>query len=282
MKTKILLLTMFAANLLFAQKTEKCATMTQYHKHVANNPQLIEKRKEIETFTQNWIRSQNSQKRGTRNVVTIPVVVHVIHAGEPIGTGTNISDAQIYSQIDILNEDFRLLNADSLDSNHPFWVDAADSEIEFCLAQQDEDGFATNGINRVDGLAEFGYDSWWNQEEVDTLVKPATQWDPLSYLNIWVVAFDPNGDAADLLGYANFPDEHGFDHDGVVITLAEPPHMKSGIILIFAIFGAIQFAEMILLPILPHKNLKREIPVAQLFLTTLLIPAAAMQTVKCI
>jgi hypothetical protein len=217
MKTKILLLTMFAANLLFAQKTEKCATMTQYHKHVANNPQLIEKRKEIETFTQNWIRSQNSQKRGTRNVVTIPVVVHVIHAGEPIGTGTNISDAQIYSQIDILNEDFRLLNADSLDSNHPFWVDAADSEIEFCLAQQDEDGFATNGINRVDGLAEFGYDSWWNQEEVDTLVKPATQWDPLSYLNIWVVAFDPNGDAADLLGYANFPDEHGFDHDGVVI-----------------------------------------------------------------
>ena len=32
-------------------------------------------------------------------VFTIPVVVHVIHKGEAIGTGTNISDAQIQNAI---------------------------------------------------------------------------------------------------------------------------------------------------------------------------------------
>ena len=47
-----------------------------------------------------------------RAVITIPVVVHVIHFGEPIGTGRNISDAQILSQIDVLNRDFRRDNMD--------------------------------------------------------------------------------------------------------------------------------------------------------------------------
>jgi hypothetical protein len=89
--------------------------------------------------------------------------------------------------------------------------------IEFCLAQRDDDGFPTNGINRVNGLDEFGYESWWDTDEFDTEVKPFTQWDPLSYLNIWVMAFDPNGDDASTLGYATFLDEHGLENDGVVI-----------------------------------------------------------------
>ena len=40
-------------------------------------------------------------------VYQIPVVVHVIHNGEAVGTGTNLSQAAIQSQIDVLNEDFR-------------------------------------------------------------------------------------------------------------------------------------------------------------------------------
>lgn len=208
---------MLSATLLYAQKAEKCQTMTQYHKHVVKNSQLIEKRKEIELFTKNWANAENSQKRNARNIITIPVVVHVIHAGEAVGTGTNISDAQVYSQIDILNEDFRLLNADSLEIGHPFWVDAADSQIEFCLAQRDDGGFPTNGINRINGLAEFGYESWWDIDEFDTEVKPFTQWNPLSYLNIWVMSFDPDGDEATTLGYATFPDEHGLENDGIVV-----------------------------------------------------------------
>ena len=58
-------------------------------------------------------------------MVTIPVVFHVIYANET----ENISDAQIQSQLDILNEDFRRLNANQDD----VWAQAADTQIEFCL-----------------------------------------------------------------------------------------------------------------------------------------------------
>jgi hypothetical protein len=43
----------------------------------------------------------------------IPVVVHVVHNGEAIGSGSNISDAQIASQIKVLNNDFKRFNADT-------------------------------------------------------------------------------------------------------------------------------------------------------------------------
>jgi hypothetical protein len=43
----------------------------------------------------------------TNDIYVIPVVVHIIHEGEPYGTGSNISDEQIFSAIDALNEDFR-------------------------------------------------------------------------------------------------------------------------------------------------------------------------------
>jgi hypothetical protein len=34
----------------------------------------------------------------------IPLVVHIIHLGEPIGTGSNISDAQVQQAVDGLND----------------------------------------------------------------------------------------------------------------------------------------------------------------------------------
>jgi len=215
MKTLIaLILTVACIQSTWAQ--EKCGTMESYYNRVAKNPSILEKHKQIETFTADWIR-KSANKSGQRSILTIPVIVHVIHAGEGVGTGSNISDAQIYSQIDVLNLDFRRLNEDSLETSHPFWVNAADSEIEFCLAMQDEEGEPTDGIDRIDGLDEFGYESWWDTEEFDTIVKPYTQWDPNSYLNIWVMAFDSTGPDESTLGYATFPDEHGAENDGVVI-----------------------------------------------------------------
>ncbi len=44
---------------------------------------------------------------GTETVYKIPVIVHVVHNGEPVGSGTNISQAQVMSQLDALNEDYR-------------------------------------------------------------------------------------------------------------------------------------------------------------------------------
>ena len=49
----------------------------------------------------------------------------------------NISDAQIQSQIDVLNEDFRKINADASNVPAEFKDIAADAQIEFCLAMRD-------------------------------------------------------------------------------------------------------------------------------------------------
>ena len=51
-----------------------------------------------------------NQTENAAPILTIPVVVHVIHSGESIGTGSNLSDAQIQAQIEILNQDFLAMN----------------------------------------------------------------------------------------------------------------------------------------------------------------------------
>lgn len=104
-----LLALLLLINTMNAQTSKKCATMKAYERAIAKDPSIIEKEKALELATKNRL---NNKTRAT--VYTIPVVIHIIHNGEAIGSGTNISDAQALSQLDILNEDFRLMNADSL------------------------------------------------------------------------------------------------------------------------------------------------------------------------
>ena len=95
----------------------------------------------------------------TAQVLTIPVVVHVLHLGEVVGEGTNISDEQILSCIRNLNERFRADTAAMAvytDSYGNSVYDAGelslaiDSKIEFCLATRDPNNLPTTGIDRID------------------------------------------------------------------------------------------------------------------------------------
>lgn len=142
-----------------------------------------------------------------RPVITIPVVVHVIHYGESIGTGRNISVAQIQSQIDVLNEDFRRLNSDIYSTPSAFRGTSDDPLIEFCLAQQDEFGYPTTGIVRW-----LGSQQTWSLADIESIVKPNTIWNRNSYLNIWTLEFTNTS----LLGYAQ-PPGGSASTDGVVI-----------------------------------------------------------------
>ena len=91
----------------------------------------------------------------TAQVLTIPVVFHIIHLGEPIGEGTNISDEQILSCIENLNHRFRgdvealAALTDEYDEYELSLV--KDGKIEFCLAARDPDNNPTDGIIRHDG-----------------------------------------------------------------------------------------------------------------------------------
>jgi hypothetical protein len=207
MKKKFLnlLALLLLMNTMNAQTSKKCGTMKAYERAIAKDPSIIEKEKALELATKNRF---NKKTRAT--IYSIPVVIHIIHNGEAIGSGTNISDAQALSQLDILNEDFRLMNADSLPTSHPFWGVTADCEIEFCLAEQDEFGNASTGITRDDGMQPS-----WGQQDIDDIIKPATIWNRHKYLNLWSVNL--GGDDSSTLGYATFPSSSTDTTDGVVI-----------------------------------------------------------------
>ncbi|HSJ67711.1 MAG TPA: choice-of-anchor J domain-containing protein [Anditalea sp.] len=137
---------------------------------------------------------QKPSLRTMQDVRTIPVVVHVIHNGTPIGEGANIPLAQVQSQITTLNEDFRRQNADASNTPAEFLPVAADAMIEFVLARQDPEGLPTTGINRV-----VGFKDMYDPSDA-SLISSLALWPPEEYLNIWVVPLNPP-----FIGYASFP-----------------------------------------------------------------------------
>ncbi len=150
-----------------------------------------------------WLQQRKAQKqsfRFQRNaetdlIYTIPIVIHIIHNGEPVGSGVNISDQQIFDQIDILNQDFQRENADASSTPSVFLPVAADTEISFVLARQDPEGLPTSGIVRRQGSK-----SQYNAVQDDGLLKSESYWPAEDYLNIWVTNLSGN-----FLGNAQYP-----------------------------------------------------------------------------
>jgi Pregnancy-associated plasma protein-A/Secretion system C-terminal sorting domain len=200
----IIVLSSLCINSLAQQRT--CATMDVLSKQIAADPNLQARMDAIENQTANFVKNFND--KATRQIIQIPVVVHVLHNGEPVGTGANISQAQILSQLDALNEDYRKKNSDSLPSNHPFWSVTADPEIQFCLATVAPDKTASTGVLRYN----IGVNSV-SDADMDAIVKPQTIWDHNLYLNIWVCNVTAQNS---ILGYAQFPGGSA-NTDGVVI-----------------------------------------------------------------
>lgn len=127
---------------------------------------------------------------------TIPIVVHVIHDGG----SENISDAQIASQIQILNEDYGKMPGSNGDGG------GVDTKVRFCLAGTDPDGHCTNGIVRVKSPLTN------HQSYQRALLKQLSYWDNDRYLNIYIVK-SINGNVG---GYSSYPGGPP-DEDGVVV-----------------------------------------------------------------
>ena len=136
-------------------------------------------------------------------VVTLPVVVHIIH-----NNGTeNISDAEVFQGIQHLNEAY---------ANTGFYdpADGVNTQIQFCMAQRDPSNNATNGITRdVSAYTVMGGSSYYSD---DLNVKDINRWNPLCYINIWLVKSIPTSVA----GYAYLPSAHGSNVDGIIIEAA--------------------------------------------------------------
>ncbi|PZQ86748.1 MAG: hypothetical protein DI548_06620, partial [Flavobacterium johnsoniae] len=167
---------------------------------------------------------------GTNAVITIPVVVHVIHSGQSVGSGRNISDARVNSQITVLNQDFRrMLDTPGYNTNPV----GADVEVEFCLAKVNPNGNPTNGIDRVN----LG-STTWGEANVESILKPQTIWDPTRYLNIWVCQF--GGDLNGVLGYAQFPLDSGL---GGLWPDGTETEFTDGVIIDWRAFGSSDYVS---------------------------------------
>jgi hypothetical protein len=180
-----------------------CGSMDVLNQQMAADPTLAARMAAIEAHTQRQLANPALQ-RTTAGTVIIPVVVHVLYNT----AAQNISDAQVQSQIDVLNEDFRKLNADASKTPAQFAGLAADANVQFVLAKRTPTGAATNGIIHKQTKTA----SWSTNDAVKNSKRGGDDaWDTSKYLNLWACNLGQG-----LLGYAQFPGGTA-STDGVVI-----------------------------------------------------------------
>lgn len=172
------------------------------------NPEIIERVQAIEHHTQEWILEQQNVAT-TREIITIPVVVHVVWFDE----SEKFSELEIQAQIDGLTADFRKMNENRFSTPEVFQPLAADIEVEFCLANISPNGQETNGIiykrtdqvnmgSKSNGIRRIHYSEYGGSDA----------WEPENYINIWV------GQLVDLSGIATIPGTaDSIAEDGIII-----------------------------------------------------------------
>jgi hypothetical protein len=186
-----------------APKRRQCGTQQVNERLCEQVYGLRERQNRIEDGIRRSITTGEAQ-RVTRQLITIPVVVHVVHKTDE----ENIPDEQAESQIDALNRDYRLQNDDKSAIPSAWQGLATDVNIEFALATKDPSGRQTTGITRTKtGRASFG-----TGDSVKTKAGGGhPPWPSNRYLNLWTCNLSDG-----LLGYAQFPGGPA-KTDGVVI-----------------------------------------------------------------
>lgn len=171
---------------------EPCGTMDFVNPLTQSDPTLQASALNYEQQIQQWINDNAdiNESSNTRTIITIPVVVHVIHKGEAIGSGSNISASSIITAIDLMNDHFSSTIGAGVNT-----------EIQFCLAVRKPNGASTSGIVRVNGSSVPNYSALGiagtsigcNIGADETDIKDLSRWPVTDYLNIWVVSEICNG-----------------------------------------------------------------------------------------
>lgn len=201
---KIILPFLFSFLLLLsnADAQRNCGSMSHLQQQMQDDPTLAARMNQIEQHTNNFIANGG---RRAKAIINIPVVVHVVYNT----SAQNISDAQIMSQLAVLNQDYAAINSDISLVPSVFSGLVANTQIQFCLAQQTPSGIATTGIVRKSTTVT----SFSSNDYVKKSANGGDDaWDATQYLNIWVCNL-----GGGLLGYAQFPGG-AVATDGVVIN----------------------------------------------------------------
>jgi hypothetical protein len=205
---KISLLILFIAVFCFQPKAQRsCGSVAPSPEELQRNPALRFFFDSLDAKYRSWMANRPMQRQTAVRV--FPVVFHILHNNN----FTNISDAQIFSQMEVINNDFQKLNADWPNIPAVWQGLVANCEIKFCLASKDPNGNYSNGIVRK-------YTDSTNFVLRHTPKLNSTggsdAWPTDQYINIWVVPGLFNG-TTNTLGYATFPWDLAGYGDGVVL-----------------------------------------------------------------
>lgn len=169
-----------------------CASQEVLEAQLAADPTLAIRMNQIEAFTQNTISRSNF--RLVNGNIVIPVVVNVLYRT----AAENISNAQIQSQIDVLNKDYTATNSDFGSVPAEWSGIAANVGITFELA-----GIVRKATTKT---------SWGTRDAMKSSKKGGINpTSPSTTLNIWACTI-----GGGILGYAQFPGG-SLATDGVVI-----------------------------------------------------------------
>ena len=182
-----------------------CGAIAEQERYFAEHPGAREAQRAMYKQLEVMAATQQNKTSYVTDV-TIPVVVHIIHAGGP----ENISDRQINSAIDQLNTDYQKLNADTANTVPFFRARAAAIGFRFRLAKKDPNGTCTTGITRH-------YAPSLVNDDQSGSVQSLVIWDRQRYLNIWIVSSIGTPSAGGIiLGYSNLPQNSTAVRDGFV------------------------------------------------------------------
>ncbi|HVM89465.1 MAG TPA: M43 family zinc metalloprotease [Puia sp.] len=203
---------------MFSFAQDACRTADYKQQVLLKYPELNARVAEIENFAQHFIdqkkyRSFNHNAASAESgIITIPVVVHVLYNTSQ----ENICDAQVQSQIEVLNRDYQRLNADTSKTPAVFKPVAADCGFAFALAKVDPDGYATTGIiHKKTNVQSFGL-----QDGIKFSSSGGDDaWDRDKYLNIWIGNL-----SGGVLGYS---------------SIVGGPKENDGVVILYTAFGTI-------------------------------------------
>lgn len=151
----------------------------------------------------------NARENVNYNQISVPVIFHIVHFGENIGSGTNLTQSQVSSLLTKLNNGF----SNQYNSNNP---NAVDTKVSFRLATLDSNNnqLSESGINRINATSydvgsssgadiandqKLGPNESWN-------LGGDSFWNPRLYLNLWIYP-DQNGESTTVLPrvYESYP-----------------------------------------------------------------------------
>lgn len=177
----------------FLPTQRHCSSYEVLQQQLAEDPTLQSRMDAIEAFTDRIISNPEMSRRLSDGTYEIPVVVNVLYRT----AAQNISDAQIQSQITVLNEDFSATNADYNNTSTYNTVKSGNINVRFVL-----DRIVRKSTTKT---------SWSTNDAMKKAAQGIAPTTPTTKLNMWVCNL-----SGGILGYAQFPGGNA-NTDGVVI-----------------------------------------------------------------